>query len=55
MKALARQGLDLAAIRRALKGEEVTPPNTKSAPTLAAFAPTFIEHAKANRQKASTI
>lgn len=53
VKDLARQGLDLGRIRRALRGEEAN--GRPSVPTVAEFQKTFIEHAKANRQKASSI
>jgi integrase len=53
VKALARQGLDLSGIRRALRGKEAN--DGPAVPTLAEFQNTFIEHGKANRQKASTL
>lgn len=50
VKALARQGLDLEAIRRALKGTK------EEGPTLASFWPDFIQgYANANREKYSTV
>ncbi len=50
---LARQGLDARAIRARLSGKEAA--NETRVPTLAEFKEQFIEHAKANRQKASTV
>lgn len=56
VRALARRGLNLDQIRRALRGEVVQGPEEKPLPpTVAEFAPKFIEYAKANRHKASTI
>lgn len=50
VKALARQGLDLEAIRRALQGTK------EEGPTLESFWPDFVEgYAKANREKYSTL
>ncbi len=54
VKALARQGLDLNGIRRALRGGKEAN-DRPEVPTLAEFQTTFIEHGKANRQKASTV
>ena len=50
---LARLGLDAQAIRARLSGKEAA--TGLSVPTLAEFRERFIEHAKANRQKASTV
>ena len=50
---LAGQGLDVAAIRARLNGTEVE--EEAKVPTLAEFQESFIGHAKANRQKASTV
>lgn len=50
---LSRLGLDAEAIRDRLNGKAVA--NGPSVPTLAEFRDRFIEHAKANRQKASTV
>ena len=50
---LARLGLDAQAIRARLSGTEAA--NGPRVPTLAEFRERFIEHAKANRQKASTV
>jgi integrase len=51
-----RRGLDLDQIRRAVRGEIIPSPiEEPPPPTLAEFAPRFIEYAKANRQKASTV
>lgn len=54
VKALARQGLDLEGIRRALRGGKEAS-DRPEVPTLAEFQKTFIEHGRANRQKASTV
>ncbi len=53
MITLSRLGLDAQAIRDRLSGKEAA--NVPSVPTLAEFREQFIEHAKANRQKASTV
>jgi integrase len=50
---LARLGLDAEAIRARLNGKEGA--KEPRVPTLAEFKERFIEHAKANRQKASTV
>ncbi len=50
---LARQGLDGEAIHARLNGTEVR--KEAQVPTVAEFKERFIEHAKANRQKASTV
>jgi hypothetical protein len=53
VRRLARQGLDLDTIRRAVRGEEVT--GKTEVPTLAGFKDRFIEgHVKANRLKPSS-
>jgi len=48
---LAHQGLDPEAIRARLRGKGVN----DGIPTLGEFKDRFVEHAKANRQKASTV
>ncbi len=48
-----KQGLDAKAIRRKLRGEKEE--SEPQVPTLAEFEDKFIEHAKGNRQKASTV
>jgi integrase len=54
IKLLTRQGHTAEGIRRLLQGG--TEANDRpDVPTLSEFAPKFIEYAKANRQKASTI
>lgn len=50
---LSRLGLDAQAIRDRLSGKEAA--TGPSVPTLAEFREQFIEYAKANRQKASTV
>jgi integrase len=53
VRRLARRGLDLDTIRRAVRGEEVT--GKTEVPTLAGFKDRFIEgHVKANRLKPSS-
>ena len=54
VKDLARQGLDLGRIRRALRGQEEAN-GRPMVPTVAEFQKAFIEHARGNRQKASSI
>jgi len=49
---LARLGLDTKAIRARLNGTEAA---TGRVPTVAEFQERFIEHGRANRQKASTV
>ncbi|ACL67027.1 integrase family protein [Anaeromyxobacter dehalogenans 2CP-1] len=50
---LARSGLDAEAIHAKLNGKGAA--NEARVPTLAEFEKQFIEHARANRQKASTV